>query len=156
MTSIVKQIIKWNKDRDNTEYDPANEYAMLQEEVTEYAHSYIKTVSEFMGIDILTHQVETDEESRELNEKISELIETKEFEAEWKIHQADALADSIFVAVGSLYKLTGSMDKTLKILQAVIDANQEKGSEKDENGKIIKPVGFVPPEDRIKEILNDY
>jgi predicted HAD superfamily Cof-like phosphohydrolase len=150
----LKEIMKWNSDRDNTDYDPANEYAMLQEEVTEYAHSYIKTVSDMLGIDVITHQVETEEESREINEKISELIETKEFKTEWKVNQADALADSIFVAVGSLFKLTGSSDKTLKIIQAVISANQEKGSNKDENGKIIKPLDFVAPEERIKEILN--
>jgi predicted HAD superfamily Cof-like phosphohydrolase len=146
--------MKWNIDRDNLGYDAANEYGMLQEEVTEYAHAYIKTVSEALNIDILTHKVDTDEESEELNLKIAEVLDDPKFPLEWKVHQADALADTIFVAVGSLFKLTGSVEKTFSVLQAVIDANQEKGSEKDDNGKVIKPADFIPPEDRIREILN--
>lgn len=152
--NLLKEIIKWNRDRNNVDYDSTVEFAMLQEEVLEYAHSYILTVSDMMGIDVLAHKVDTEEESREINEKISELVETEEFKKEWEVNQADALADTIFVAVGSLFKLTGSAAKTMKIIEAVIEANQEKGSEKDENGKIIKPEGFVPPEARIKEILN--
>lgn len=151
---MIEQIMKWNIDRDNLDYDPANEYGMIQEEVTEYAHSYIKTVGEALGIDILTHKAESEEENEELNLKIAEILDDPGFGLEWKVHQADALADTIFVAVGSLFKLTGDVQKTFDILQAVTDANAEKGSDKDANGKVIKPAGFIPPEDRIRDILN--
>jgi len=150
---MIDQIIDWNVDRHNKDYDPTKEYAMLQEEVTEYAHSYIKTVSDEVGVDILTYTTEDEEESKQLNDRIALFVESPEFKPKWEVNQADALADTIFVAVGSLYKLTGSRAKVQKILQAVVTANNQKGSEKDENGKIIKPASFVPPEEKIHDIL---
>jgi hypothetical protein len=41
-------------------------------------------------------------------------------------------------------------------LTVVIEANEQKGTEKDENGKIKKPEGFVPPEEKIAEIIENY
>lgn len=150
---IINDIIDWNDKRNNINYDPSLEFEMLQEEVLEYAHSYIKTVNEYMGIDVQNHKVDTEEESEELNLKISAYVNTLDFLDEWRVHQADALADIIFVAVGSLFKLTGSKEKVNSILQAVINANEKKGKDVDDNGKIIKPEDFVPPEDVIRLIL---
>ena len=108
--NLLKEIIKWNRDRNNVDYDSTVEFAMLQEEVLEYAHSYILTVSDMMGIDVLAHKVDTEEESREINEKISELVETEEFKKEWEVNQADALADTIF-ADGLGGGITGCLGK---------------------------------------------
>ena len=71
------------------------------------------------------------------------------------VDEADAIADIIFVAVGSLYKLTGSKRKTKDILMVVTAANNLKTQAKDKDGKIVKPEGFVGPEGMIEEILND-
>lgn len=72
------------------------------------------------------------------------------------VGEADALADIIFVAVGSLYKLCqGDKNKFERIMEAVIYANNSKSSSKNEQGKITKPEDFVGPEEVIKEVLND-
>lgn len=84
-----------------------------------------------------------------LREEVEELLVARTPEDE-----ADALADIIFVAIGSLYKLSGTVIKTDKILKAVIDANNKKGKDK-VNGKVVKPDGFVGPEGAIRKILND-
>jgi len=66
---------------------------------------------------------------------------------------ADALADIIFVAIGSLYKLSGKASSVKGIMDEVIAANYRKGKKKNEAGKIIKPNNFVGPEEGIKKIL---
>ena len=75
--------------------------------------------------------------------------------AQTKVDQADALADIIFVAIGSLYKLTGSTQKVHDIMLAVCAANDLKGMLKDENGKIMKPGDFEGPEVMIDKILRE-
>lgn len=71
---------------------------------------------------------------------------------------ADGYADVIYVAMTGLLNLAGR-DKAEQIFQAVVDANTSKvdGSlgpvRRDENGKILKPEGFIAPNQKIKEIL---
>lgn len=71
---------------------------------------------------------------------------------------ADGYADVIYAAMTGLLNLVGR-DKAERIFQAVVDANTTKidGSlgpvRRDENGKILKPAGFVPPNEKIKKIL---
>jgi hypothetical protein len=89
-------------------------------------------------------------EYRMLLEELDEYLGAKT-----KVDQADAIADIIFVAIGSLYKLTGSVDKAEAIMDIVCGANNQKGKSKDKDGKIKKPLNFVSPEEYIEEILND-
>lgn len=76
-----------------------------------------------------------------------------------KVEIADGYADVIYAAMTGLLNLAGR-DKAERIFQAVVDANASKvdGSlgpvRRDENGKILKPAGFVPPNQKIKEILH--
>lgn len=71
---------------------------------------------------------------------------------------ADGYADVIYAAMTGLLNLAGR-DKAERIFQAVVDANTTKidGSlgpvRRDKNGKILKPAGFVSPNQKIKEIL---
>lgn len=71
---------------------------------------------------------------------------------------ADGYADIIYAAMTGLLNLAGR-DKAERVFQAVVDANTSKvdGSlghvRRAENGKILKPAGFVPPNEKIKEIL---
>lgn len=71
---------------------------------------------------------------------------------------ADGYADVIYAAMTGLLNLVGR-EKAEQIFQAVVDANSSKvdGSlgpvRRDKNGKILKPAGFVPPNQKIKEIL---
>lgn len=98
-------------------------------------------------------------ENVEFNKRVEEEMLQEEVEELYKATTptdiADALADIIFVAVGSLYKFTeGSELKLMAIMDAVIQANHRKGTEKI-NGKIVKPTDFVGPEDTIRSILEN-
>ena len=67
-------------------------------------------------------------------------------------NQAKELADIVFVAIGSLYKMTGSPSRTKEILDIVISHNDNKGTKKDKNGKIQK-VKQEPCEPKIHKVL---
>lgn len=73
---------------------------------------------------------------------------------------ADGYADTIYAAMTALLNLAGR-EKAEAIFQAVVDANSSKvdGSlgpvRRDKNGKILKPQGFISPNQKIKEILED-
>lgn len=75
-----------------------------------------------------------------------------------RVEIADGYADTIYAAMTALLNLAGR-DKAEQIFQAVVDANASKvdGSlgpvRRHENGKILKPAGFVPPNQKIKKIL---
>ena len=84
-----------------------------------------------------------------LDEELQEFIKAVE-----RVDDADALADLIFVAVGSLWKLAGcDTQKVEDILLAVTAANNLKSATKNEDGKITKPKDFVGPEKMIERIL---
>lgn len=147
---ILKCIYKWNKERgllDN--YDPALEFGMLQEEALEYAHSYIKTVNDFVGEDI--HEMD-EERYNQIKPELDVYINSEQFQEDWRVNQLDALCDVIFVAVGSMSKLLKDEESVADALLEVCIANEQKGRDT-ENGKITKPVDFVGPEEELRYIL---
>lgn len=146
LSNIVERICIWNEDRDNLLYDTSLEFTMLSEELQEYVIAKQKMMLEYAT------ELDIDPYSEESFSNMTE-EETKELTMRCKVEEADALADIIFVAVGSLYKLTGgSILRTMRILDEVIDANNSKGKDKKE-GKITKPKDFVGPEKAIRNIL---
>jgi len=82
-----------------------------------------------------------------LREEVEEFYDSGDME-----NTAKELADIVFVAIGSLYKYTGSAQKTKEILDIVIKHNSNKGTEKDENGK-VKKVKQPSCEPSIKHVL---
>lgn len=102
--------------------------------------------------DDLNYHLRVAEEVHETWKAIRSLPRTKKAEI------ADGYADTIYAAMTALLNLAGR-EKAEQIFQAVVDANTTKvdGSlapvRRDENGKILKPAGFVPPNQKIKEIL---
>jgi predicted HAD superfamily Cof-like phosphohydrolase len=84
-----------------------------------------------------------------LKEELIELIIAQD-----KVEVADALGDIIFVAIGSLSKLTKDEQKVRDIMDAICAANDQKKQEVNGMGKILKPENFVGPEDVIKRVLD--
>ena len=79
---------------------------------------------------------------------------TEFYGSEKDVDKLDALADTIFVAIGSMYKLGLTPQQIDKAINIVCDANEKKLSDKKDNGKISKPVGFVGPEAQLQRILD--
>ena len=138
-------IVDWNKSRNGLELSEGLEYDMLQEEMREY------------------------------------------FDATTLVDKLDAVADTLFVGVGSVAKgaynllpivsFTEEFDIILSDfagrcqaedidlqfvgqlisegLDIVIKANAQKLAEKEVNGKVKKPEGFVPPEEALGALIKE-
>ena len=81
--------------------------------------------------------------------------ELKEFfDAEDKVDELDALVDTIFVAVGSMYKMGLDAEAIEKAIEIVCDANDTKPIKKNKAGvKASKGKEFVPPEPKLLLLL---
>ena len=78
------------------------------------------------------------------------------------IEAVDALIDSIYFALGALYKIGLDEESYDKIFTTVHEANMLKARGKKEGREgynatdAIKPKGWISPEEIIEEIVNDY
>jgi len=99
---------------------------------------------------LINKRFDLDLEYDMLKEELIELLV-----AEDKVEVADALGDIIFVALGSLIKLTKSEQKVNDIMLAITAANNQKQQEVSGIGKILKPDNFIGPEEMIGRILGD-
>lgn len=91
--------------------------------------------------------------------------ETQEFKEAYEygdfIKQTDSLLDLVYFALGGLYKMGFTADMTAEIFTAIHEANMTK-----KKGKVahrdtgaadaVKPNGWIPPEQRIADILDRY
>ncbi len=66
----------------------------------------------------------------------------------------DSLLDGLFITIGELHKLGLTPHQMVDGLQIVYNANLQKLGAKDSEGKVIKPIGFVPPEEQLQTILD--
>ena len=78
------------------------------------------------------------------------------------VEAIDALIDSIYFAMGALYKI-GLDEKVFnRIFTVIHTANMKKfigkkeGREGYSSADAIKPIGWISPEEMIEEIVNDY
>lgn len=69
----------------------------------------------------------------------------------------DALMDSIYFAIGGLYKLGLSADQMEKCMTVIHEANMAKRkgvTDRGHSNDAIKPEGWVSPEEKIADILD--
>ena len=81
--------------------------------------------------------------------------ELEEFkDASDMVDLADAAFDLWYVVIGTLNQIGFTPSQMVDGLQIVQDANAQKSGEKDANGKVTKPEGFVPPEVKLQALLD--
>ena len=77
-----------------------------------------------------------------LNEECIELTQ-----ALTDAQELDAVADIVFVSIGTLYKVSKKYNiNPLELMKIVCDANDKKGSKKNSEGKILKAADFKKPD----------
>lgn len=98
-----------------------------------------------------TDQLSWELEISMLQEELDELKA-----ATTEVDRLDALMDLKFVLIGSCRKLGLSTAQIVDSYEAVIRANEMKGTEKNSDGKVIKPTNWsqYAPEPRLQEILD--
>jgi predicted HAD superfamily Cof-like phosphohydrolase len=79
-------------------------------------------------------------------------------EASQEVDQLDALVDTIYVAIGAMWKLGLNETQIQDAIFAVCDANDTKTASKTPShikASIDKGTGFTPPEVSLQRILNE-
>ncbi len=84
-------------------------------------------------------------------EELSELLRNDE-----SIEEVDSHIDSIIFQLGALSKILKSPHRVKRAFEIVLSANEQKSSQKDINGKIIKDKSnFIEPQEALKELLEE-
>ena len=123
---IFNRVVKWNEDRNNTNFNLGLEVRMLAEELYEMC-GYKRETAKEAGKKF----------SREYAVSLTEVLSKDRVDS-----VADAAGDLIFIAIGTIMKL--GLDPK-EVMTRICDANDKKGSKKDADGKIIKNADFVEP-----------
>lgn len=130
--SIEDRIIKWNKERNLTNFDVKRETSFILEE--------------FLEIFGLNKRFRSKEALREY---CRETVEDMYKDSINISHEdmADGFGDIIFFAYGALYKLhkTYNTPDPNQIMTNICNANDTKGKETSKEGKIIKDTSFKEP-----------
>ena len=84
-----------------------------------------------------------------LQEELNELAE-----ATTDVDRFDALLDLKFVLTGSLGKMGLTPELIVDGYEAVLAANETKSATKNRDGKITKPINFIPPEPKLQQLLD--
>jgi hypothetical protein len=143
----INRVVDWNKERNGFELNSDLEVDMLREEVVEYfdAEEYVDRVDAVC--DIIFVAIGT----------ISKATYAFHMASEELLSPVDfVLTDFVGRTQAEGIDLELLVPLISECLSVVIEANEQKGTEKDENGKVKKPEGFVPPEETIAKIIESY
>jgi len=151
MENPIKQIVKFNKDANLLEqgYDSKREIAYPIEEMLEgfnsdVYHDLIHDLGEF----------EFEPTPKGVSRAIAAMVTAYEYDIS-EVEIFDKHIDAIVFCVGSLAKLGLSPQQIQLGINTVMRYNLQKlNMPKDSEGKLMKPEGFVGPEEELQKILD--
>jgi len=173
MATLLLETIKWNYERNKLEFKPELEIKLLTEELTEFKNHlkiYFDKVENFRS---KKFEEITDEETESMLDTIVDLIDavcdsvfvlfgSKSKSIGYIFPELVNLEREVEFIKSVLFDILtaelGIKPKTAEDLisisyKAVVEANKQKGTKKDENGKVMKPKNFEGPEVKIKKYL---
>jgi hypothetical protein len=156
MKSLTTRIIDWNRIRNSLNWSPNLETKMLSEEANEFFMAdnlvdRLRECADFMFVLIGSRAKYYAQSHRAYYEVGNRHEDFRRFER-W----AEDVFDGMRTALGEEIKDYHKIDKLLaKVLEAVVDANDLKGTERDETGKIQKGTKYVSPVERIMETVRE-
>jgi len=148
----IDAIQLWNKERGNTKYSKYLEYKMLSEEFAEYFEA--KTlVGRLDAIADFIFVYEGTLYKASLSALPEDVVERLTYDCGQMFNiMFEDLAYTLQLEHDGLV-----FDIIYETLGIVVKANQQKSANKNADGKITKPIGFIPPEETIKEqVINKY
>lgn len=146
MSTPIERICEFNKKANLVGYDASLEASFQVEEALEGFDLWI--LAENIGMDVFPEMKAKDVARFVLRGDILRSTELDPIDA------IDKAADAIVFAVGSMYKLGLQPTDIRAVLNVVMDANFTKLNNRklDDRGKLMKPEGFVNPEEVIRTI----
>lgn len=158
MLNSIKEIVKWQRDTGNAAkpYDDFLESSFQIEEALEGISCSgqgggLPTLARILNdnVDYLT-PIEPTHKSVARG-----IVEAAYYSNASDVERLDKACDAIVYAIGSMTKLGLDHHAITKALNIVNDANKQKlDSNRDAEGKLLKPEGFVGPEVKLQEILD--
>ncbi len=151
----IYRVIDWNKKRNGLEFSATLEKNMLQEELKEYYDSdniidktdaVCDTLFVAIGTEAkISYNPYDDEGNLNILQDVLPVtaIDVMFTDFYGRLLHAGIEADFILQYVNEAFNI-------------VIEANEQKSKQKDENGKVQKPKNFVKPEKKIKELFDYY
>ena len=155
MLNPIKEIAKWQKDAGNAAkpYEDFLESSFQIEEALEGFDDLPELSKVLSRSDKIT--VKSDS-PKDLSRAIITLARTDYGENIPDVDRLDKACDAVVFAIGSMTKLGLDHHAITKALNIVNDANKAKlGMSRDSEGKLLKPEGFVGPEVKLQELLDN-
>lgn len=155
------RIIGWNRQRNGLALDMNLELMMLQEEAREFftADSLVERLQEYSDFVFVysgtcakyyAAKCGTVEQFRQNYEAFAEL---QAWARDFLEYSSQMLGGELVTIVKDEESISSIINRSIK---AVVRANEAKGTEKDENGKVVKGPNYVHPRDQIQAILKEY
>ena len=164
-SSTTSRIIAWNRERNGLKFNIDLESQMLTEEANEFymAEHLVDKVDAwadfvFVGVGTVAKWLAVKVKAFEDLEDYSQWMETV---TDWMDYQRGTMLEMLLEDMATIFPgvrhNTSLFEDILnQALIIVVDANEQKGTEKDENGKVKKPEGFIRPETRLNVLLKKY
>jgi len=143
---LFSRIVDWNKTRNNLEFSSELEEKLLGEELSEYWEkddlvSKLDSICDtlFVGIGTIAKS------SKNLSPVEGEFL------AYLHVNTVDFMSRM----VNAGYSGQKAIKAIHKGMEIVLEANEQKLADKNSDGKVQKPKGFKPPEERLKKMLDE-
>ncbi len=156
--TYTQRIIDWNKERNALEFNISLEIKMLHEECREFymANSVVERLQEFSDFLFVwtgttakygAMQLDDVHTFKQFNEMMAEL-------RTWVDEQVNQMSSILNKELQSMELDEQQFSEVVNgAMEAVIEANENKGTEKDDNGKVKKGSNYVHPKEKIESIL---
>jgi len=157
---LERRILAWNRDRNGFEFDIDLEIKMLKEELSEFLHSsslynMLREYSDFMFVYTGSNAKYMVSKFKTVEYFVKEREKWAEVQS-WARDSMEAMKQ-VLVFQLSIYGLEEEQILHVfdRCLEAVVEANENKGTERDESGKIKKGPNYTPPDIVIQDILRE-
>ncbi len=163
MLNVIQRIINWNRDRNKLACSPSLEIAMLCEELQEFmaATTIIDQTDAYCDFFFVACGTRAKIANVTITD-LEELADTQAGEESIEKYITSKLNYMATILYASWCDIFGDKHERSynsyinQCVNFVITANEKKGTEKDADGKVIKPADFVCPEARMKAILDAF
>lgn len=160
--SLERRIIAWNRDRNGLKFDMDLELKMLKEEAQEFFESttFYNMLREYSDFRFVWTGSQAKHLAASAPNNVTAFTMQREQWAEVQAYARDVLSQMFNILLEQFFVFgvdhTELIHKLLEdCLEAVVSANENKGTERDENGKVKKGPNYVAPDKRIQDILRE-
>lgn len=147
-----ERIIKWNKDRNGLRWDASLEVRLITEEIAELQEALVEgdpahILQEAADVGFVIFGTQAKYRNKICPSIAALMLKQREWE---NIGQLIDDAEELLAEIPEDLK-----EYAGRALEIVVSCNEAKGTTKDSSGKVVKGEDYVPPLERINEMLKE-